>query len=101
MEVTEENDSTTNIQSSGTRFSRGKKHGGLGIRNLKKQSKTLRLNWLWRYSQEPQPYWEKVIQAKYGEENKWMTKEVLTPWKSINLVASLKEQYNHQGRKWQ
>ncbi|KAG5594947.1 hypothetical protein H5410_036179 [Solanum commersonii] len=36
--------------------------------------------------------WAKVFQAKYGEENKWMTKEVLTPygvslWQSIGILC--------------
>lgn len=69
----------------------GKKQGGLGIRNLKLQSKALRLKWLWRYSQEPQAYWRKVIKIKYGEEDRWMTKEVNTPygvsvWRSIRVL---------------
>ncbi|WMV25769.1 hypothetical protein MTR67_019154 [Solanum verrucosum] len=69
----------------------GKKQGGLGVRNLKIQSKALRLKWLWRYSQEPQAYWGKVIKAIYGVENKWMTNEVSTPygvslWRSIRIL---------------
>lgn len=50
--------------------------GVLGVRNLKMQSKALRLKWLWRYSQQPQAYRGKAIKAKLGEENIWMTKEV-------------------------
>ncbi|WMV38553.1 hypothetical protein MTR67_031938 [Solanum verrucosum] len=65
--------------------------GALSIRNLKLQSKALRLKWLWRYSQEPQAYWSKVIKIKYGEEDRWMTKEVNTPygvsvWRSIRVL---------------
>ena len=62
---TEENDSTVKYLVKWNKVLWGKKHGGLGVRNLEKQSKALRLKWLWRYSQEPQPYWGKVIQAKY------------------------------------
>ena len=91
---TEENDSTVKHLVKWSKVLWGKKHGGLGVRNLEKQSKALRLKWLWRYSQEPQPYWGKVIQAKYGEENKWMIKKVLTPygvslWKSFRILWPL------------
>jgi len=65
-----------------------KRQGGLGIRNLKNQSKALKMKWLWRYSQESQNLWSKVIKAKYGEENNWVSKKVSTSygvgvWKSI------------------
>ena len=60
----------------------------MGIRNLKNQSKALRIKWLWKYSKEPQSLWGKVIKAKYGEENNWVSKKVRTSygvsvWKSI------------------
>ncbi|CAN4092707.1 unnamed protein product [Withania somnifera] len=69
----------------------GRKQGGLGTKNLKLQSKALRVKWLWRYSQETQAYWSKVIKAKYRKENRWMTKEVHTPyvvglWRSIRAL---------------
>ncbi|KAF3621261.1 hypothetical protein T459_34875 [Capsicum annuum] len=72
----------------------GKKQGRLAIRNLKLQSEALRLKWLWRYSQEPQAYWGKVIKAKYGEENKWVTKEVLTPYGVFEFLESLSASLN-------
>lgn len=64
-----------------------KKKGGLGIRDLKMQSKALKLKWLWRYTKEDQMLWRRAINAKY-EEDKWMTKEINTPyglslWRSI------------------
>uniref|UniRef100_M1BMF1 Reverse transcriptase zinc-binding domain-containing protein n=1 Tax=Solanum tuberosum TaxID=4113 RepID=M1BMF1_SOLTU len=66
----------------------GKKQGGLGIKNLKNQSKALKLKWLWRYAHEPYSLWSKVIKLKYGEMDSWVTKEATNPygvtvWRSI------------------
>ncbi|WMV19021.1 hypothetical protein MTR67_012406 [Solanum verrucosum] len=66
----------------------GKKQGGLGIKNLKNQSKALKLKWLWRYAHEPHSMWSKVIKLKYGEMDSWVTKEATNPygvtvWRSI------------------
>jgi len=47
----------------------GKKHGGLEIRNLMNQSKALKMKWLWKFNNEEQSYWKKVIKAKYTEED--------------------------------
>jgi len=58
----------------------GKNLGGLGIKNLKIQSKTLRMKWLWRLNKENQLLWGNIIKAKYGQEDKWMTKEVTAPY---------------------
>ncbi|WMV37954.1 hypothetical protein MTR67_031339 [Solanum verrucosum] len=41
----------------------GKKQGGLGIKNLKNQSKALKLKWLWRYAHEPHSMWSKELVA--------------------------------------
>ncbi|WMV59186.1 hypothetical protein MTR67_052571 [Solanum verrucosum] len=65
-----------------------KKQGGLGIKNLKNQSKALKLKWLWRYAHEPHSMWSKVIKLKYGEMDSWVTKEATNPygvtvWRSI------------------
>ncbi|XP_015169282.1 uncharacterized protein [Solanum tuberosum] len=64
--------------------------GGLGIKNLKNHSKALKVKWLWRYHQEDQALWYRVINNKYEELNKWVTKEVNTPygislWKSTRI----------------
>ena len=58
----------------------GKKHGGLGIRNLFNQSKSLMIKWLWKFNNEEQSYWKEVIKAKYEEVDNWMSKEVTTPY---------------------
>ena len=34
----------------------GKKHGGLGIRNLLNQSKALMMKWLWKFNNGEQTY---------------------------------------------
>ena len=69
----------------------GKKHGGLGIRNLLNQSKALMMKWLWKFNNGEQAYWKEVIRAKYVEEDNWMTKEVTTAygvsvWRSIGSL---------------
>jgi len=69
---------------------RSKEQGGLGIKKLKYQSKALKVKWLWRYHQEDQALWYRVIKSKYEQLNTWVTKEVNTPygislWKSIRI----------------
>ncbi|XP_060216293.1 uncharacterized protein LOC132643774 [Lycium barbarum] len=36
------------------------------------------MKWLWRYSNEDQTLWKKVIKEKYGEEDAWKTKIINT-----------------------
>ncbi|WMV39938.1 hypothetical protein MTR67_033323 [Solanum verrucosum] len=65
-----------------------KENGGLGIKNLKLQSKALSMKWLWKYANNNQMLWREVIGAKYEKEDNWITKEVTTPygvslWRSI------------------
>lgn len=48
---------------------------------------------LWRLTNENQSLWGKVLNVKYEEEDKWMTKEVDTPdgvslWRSIGAFWS-------------
>nr|XP_009800410.1 PREDICTED: uncharacterized protein LOC104246308 [Nicotiana sylvestris]XP_016445624.1 PREDICTED: uncharacterized protein LOC107770805 [Nicotiana tabacum] len=83
-----------------------KRQGGLGIKNLKNQRKTLKMKWLWRYSQELQTLWSKVIKAKYGEENNWelypdmfglaqdQQKTVAETWSSQGWELILRRQLN-------
>ncbi|WMV13960.1 hypothetical protein MTR67_007345 [Solanum verrucosum] len=67
----------------------GKKYGGLGIKNLQNHSKALRMKWLWKYANDKHPLWRKVLKAKYEEENRWMTKEVISPY-GVNLWRSIR-----------
>ena len=52
-----------------------KKEGGLGIKNLKAQNKSLLLKWLWRLVDE-QGLWKEIIIARYGKEGPWTTQEM-------------------------
>lgn len=38
------------------------------------------MKWLWKYVNDKQLLWGKVIKAKYERENRWMTKEVISPY---------------------
>lgn len=76
-----------------------KAQGGLWIRNLKNHNKVLKLQWLWRYSQDPQNLWSKVIKPKYGEEDNWMTKPVNTTVYQVTMACS-KESNFWQCVKW-
>jgi len=70
-----------------------KRVGGLGIKNMKNQSKALRMKWLWKYSNDNQNLWGSVIKAKYEESDSWMTKEVTTPY-GVSLWKSIRELWN-------
>ncbi|WMV44892.1 hypothetical protein MTR67_038277 [Solanum verrucosum] len=68
-----------------------KQHGGLGIRDLKKHNKSLLTKWWWRYGQEPTSIWKEVVNAKYGRQDRWSTKQNndpygVGPWKYINQL---------------
>lgn len=71
-----------------------KKKGGLGLRDLKFQNKALKIKWLWRCTLEDQMLWIKAIKEKYELEDRWMTKEINTPygvslWRSIRILWPL------------
>ena len=51
---------------------KNKKEGGLGIRNMKKQNKSLMLKWIWKFMTGENMLWREVIRAKYEMENRWM-----------------------------
>ncbi|KAG5610795.1 hypothetical protein H5410_022076 [Solanum commersonii] len=53
-----------------------KRVGGLGIKNMKNQSKALRMKWLWKYSNDNQNMCGSVIKENYEESDSWMTKEI-------------------------
>ncbi|KAG5617959.1 hypothetical protein H5410_017783 [Solanum commersonii] len=49
------------------------------------------MKWLWKYSNENQTLWRRVICTKYEDEDNWMTKVVTTPygtglWRSIRVL---------------
>ncbi|WMV14448.1 hypothetical protein MTR67_007833 [Solanum verrucosum] len=74
-----------------------KRGGGLNIRELKTQNKSLMMKWLWKFVSPEVSLWKEVIIEKYGMEDKWMTEVVTNPyncsvWRSIrNLWQLVKE----------
>ena len=53
-----------------------KKTGGLGIKNLRVQNKSLLSKWLWRFLVEDQASWRRAILNKYGQTEEWMSNVV-------------------------
>lgn len=51
------------------------------------------MKWLWKYANDKQTLWGKVIETKYEEEDGWMTKEVTTPY-GVNLWRSIRILWN-------
>jgi len=70
-----------------------KKVGDMGIKNLKVQSKALRMKWLWKFANENQMLRKRVISAKYEGEDMWMTKEVTTPY-GVSLWRSIRDMWD-------
>ena len=79
-------------------ISRSKMKGGLGIGNLRCKNKALLLKWLWRFPNEQDALWAKIIKSKFGlHENKWDSclarrSTSRSPWK---FISSLYEDYGH------
>ena len=70
------------------------KKEGTGIRDMKKQNKSLMLKWLWKFMTGENMLWREVIRDKYEMENRWMTKMVTTPyergiWRTVRNLWSL------------
>lgn len=45
-----------------------KQQRGIGIQILRKQNQSSLMKWLWRYSNQDQSLWRRVIKEKYGKE---------------------------------
>jgi hypothetical protein len=55
--------------------------GGLGIRNLSMFNKALFGKWLWRYITEPESFWRRVVDSKYGSMwGGWCSLKVTQPY---------------------
>ena len=73
-----------------------KKKGGLGIRNLRSKYKALLFKWLWRFPNEQEALWAKVIKSKFGlHSNRWDSglarrSTFCSPWK---FISSLYEEF--------
>ncbi|CAN4095127.1 unnamed protein product [Withania somnifera] len=68
-----------------------KQPGGIGIRNLRKHKQSMLMMWLWRYTNEEQSLWKKVIKEKYGEEDAWKSNTVnavygVNVWRTIRSL---------------
>ncbi|XP_026450690.1 uncharacterized protein LOC113350786 [Papaver somniferum] len=52
-----------------------KKHGGLGVKNLKIMNQALLCKWSWRFAKEEDAMWRKIVAEKYGTGDvQWMAK---------------------------
>nr|GEY28844.1 cysteine-rich receptor-like protein kinase [Tanacetum cinerariifolium] len=47
-------------------ITKSKQNGGLGVGNLQTRNEALLCKWLWRYGNEKEACWKKLIDAKYG-----------------------------------
>lgn len=58
-------------------ISKPKKLGGLGLGNLLFKNRALLMKWIWRFVNDNQPMWGKVVRSKYGCERGgiWPAKE--------------------------
>ncbi|XP_060216840.1 uncharacterized protein LOC132644271 [Lycium barbarum] len=70
-----------------------KKEGGVGIRDMKMQNRSLMMKWLWKFATTDNMLWKEVISAKYGK-NSWMTNVVTIPygcsvWRTIRNLWPL------------
>ncbi|KAF3662156.1 putative cytosolic iron-sulfur protein assembly protein Ciao1-like [Capsicum annuum] len=73
---------------------KSKKGGGMGIRDMKMQNRSLMMKWLWKFVTGENMLWKKVIREKYEMEDRWTTKMVVTPygcsiWRSIKNLWPL------------
>ncbi|KAL4347618.1 hypothetical protein GQ457_17G007830 [Hibiscus cannabinus] len=50
--------------------------GGLGLWDLRLKNRALLNKWLWRYGEEKESLWRKVVDAKYGYDSKNLIPEV-------------------------
>lgn len=71
-----------------------KKGGGLNIRDLSIQNKSLMMKWLWKFASPEEALWKEVIRTKYGMQDRWMTEDETTPyncsvWRSIRNLWPL------------
>jgi hypothetical protein len=68
--------------------------GGLGIRKLHKFNQALLGKWLWRYANESEALWYKIIRAKYEDKDGgWCTKEVSSSY-GVGLWKHIRQGWN-------
>lgn len=66
--------------------------GGLGIKNIRTQNKSLLMKWLWRFNNENQALWKEVMINKYGQQGQWCTKPVTTAY-GVGVWRSIRAQW--------
>lgn len=86
-----------------------KQEGGLGIKVLSVMNDALLRKWLWRFSNEPEALWRRIIEGKHGcDSNGWDAKKTKQPygmglWRVIcNIIDKFKLGLEHKvgnGRK--
>ena len=71
------------------------KSGGLGFRNLRLFNRVLLGKWLWRYENEVDAFWRKLIFSKYGNSHgDWTIREVLGPY-GVSLWKHIRKDWGH------
>jgi hypothetical protein len=74
------------------------KSGGLGFRNLRLFNRALLGKWLWRYGNEADAFWRKLIFSKYGiSHGDWTTREVHGPY-GVSLWKYIRNDWGHFAR---
>lgn len=77
-----------------------KEKGGLGVCNLKQMNQCLLAKWCWRFGQEKNRLWYKIIVDKHGDNfsfqvpNKVQTSHGVSCWKTIADTAQLVSKYS-------
>ncbi|PWA61119.1 reverse transcriptase [Artemisia annua] len=76
-------------------ITKSKQNGGLGVGNLQTRNEALLCKWLWRYENEKEAHWRKLIDAKYGSNESSLSpssprKYFVSPlWKKISGLIHL------------
>ena len=64
------------ISLNGPQFAQRRKKGGLGLRKFSRLNKALLRKWSWRFANERNALWRKVVSSKYGESSEgWHTRD--------------------------
>ena len=67
--------------------------GGLGVRNLALMNSALLSKWNWRFANEREAFWRRVISHKYGEEEGgWRTRAVSGRY-SVGLWKAIRKEW--------
>lgn len=66
----------------------------MGIRKIRLHNRALLAKWLWRFGQEHESLWRKVVVARFGVRSRWESREVrghhgCGMWNSILAVKSV------------